>query len=132
MRILVTGAGRAIGAATCQELTAAGHEVIATARDVTLLEPLDVALRLPLDVTSDESVDAAIEAAGPLDGIINNAALGGTAPLETYPLDRFRAMHETNVVGTLRLIQAVVPSWRQRGSGVIVIIGSVQGRVSAP
>lgn len=132
MRILVTGAGRAIGAATCNELTAAGHEVVATARDISLLEPLDVALRLPLDVTSDESVAAAVEAAGELDGIINNAALGGTAPLESFPIDRFRAMHETNVVGTLRLVQAVVPAWRVRGSGVIVIIGSVQGRVSAP
>ena len=132
MRILVTGAGRAIGAATCTELSKAGHEVVATARDVSLLDELDVALRLPLDVTSDESVKAAVEAAGPLDGIINNAALGGTAPLETYPIDKFRAMHETNVVGTLRLIQAVVPAWRERGSGVIVIIGSVQGRVSAP
>jgi len=132
MRILVTGAGRAIGAATCTELSKAGHEVVATARDVSLLDELDVALRLPMDVTSDESVTAAVEAAGPLDGIINNAALGGTAPLETYPIDKFRAMHETNVVGTLRLIQAVVPAWRERGSGVIVIIGSVQGRVSAP
>jgi len=132
MRILVTGAGRAIGAATCTELSKAGHEVVATARDVSLLDELDVALRLPMDVTSDESVNAAINAAGPLDGIINNAALGGTAPLETYPIDKFRAMHETNVVGTLRLIQAVVPAWRERGSGVIVIIGSVQGRVSAP
>lgn len=132
MRILVTGAGRAIGAATCTELTAAGHEVVATAREVSLLEPLDVAMRLPLDVTSDASVAAAVEAAGPLDGIVNNAALGGTAPLESFPIDRFRAMHETNVVGTLRLIQAVTPSWRERGSGVIVIIGSVQGRVSAP
>ena len=46
MRILVTGAGRAIGAATCTELSKAGHEVVATARDVSLLDELDVALRL--------------------------------------------------------------------------------------
>ena len=52
MKVLVTGAGRAIGAATCHELKAAGHEVIATARDVSLLQELDVDQRLQLDVTS--------------------------------------------------------------------------------
>ncbi len=60
MRILVTGAARAIGAATVNELTARGHQVVATARDKTLLEGVDAALRLSLDVTSDKSVDAAL------------------------------------------------------------------------
>jgi NAD(P)-dependent dehydrogenase (short-subunit alcohol dehydrogenase family) len=55
MRILITGAGRAIGAATAVELTRAGHDVVATACDVAGLDDLDVALRLPLDVTAPSS-----------------------------------------------------------------------------
>ena len=87
MRILITGAGRAIGAATATELTRAGHQVVATARDVSLLDDLDVALKLALDVTDDASVAAALEPAGPLDAVVNNAAQNGKGPLESYPLD---------------------------------------------
>jgi NAD(P)-dependent dehydrogenase (short-subunit alcohol dehydrogenase family) len=132
MRILVTAAGRAIGHATCSALAAAGHEVIATAREVAMLDDLDVTLRLPLDVTDDESVRAAVAAAGPVDGLVNNAALGGSAPIETYPIDRVREMFETNVLGALRMVQHLTPGWRDRGRGVIVNISSVQGRVTSP
>ena len=52
--------------------------------------------------------------------------------MEGYPLDRIRQMFETNTLGALRIIQAVLPGWRQRGSGVIVNVSSVGGRVSAP
>ena len=52
--------------------------------------------------------------------------------MEGYPLDRFRQMFETNTLGALRVIQAVLPAWRKRGSGVIVNVSSVSGRVSSP
>ena len=52
--------------------------------------------------------------------------------MEGYPLDRIRQMFETNTLGALRVIQAVLPAWRKRGSGVIVNVSSVSGRVSAP
>jgi NAD(P)-dependent dehydrogenase (short-subunit alcohol dehydrogenase family) len=132
MRILVTGAGRAIGAATATALATAGHQVVATARDVRLLDGLDVAQRLPLDVTDDRSVAGALEAAGELDAVVNNAAVSGKGPLEDYPLDRLRSMLETNTLGPLRVIQQVAPAWRTRGSGVIVNVSSIQGRVATP
>ena len=132
MRILITGAGRAIGAATATELTRAGHQVVATARDVSLLDALDVDLRLPLDVTDDRSVAAALEAAGELDAVVNNAAVSGKGPLEDYPLDRLRAMYETNTIGPLRVVQGVAAGWRARGSGVVVNVSSIQGRVATP
>jgi NAD(P)-dependent dehydrogenase (short-subunit alcohol dehydrogenase family) len=132
MRVLITGAARAIGAATATELMAAGHEVVATARDVALLADVPAALRLPLDVTDDASVAAAIDAAGPLDAIVNNAAVSGKGPLDSYPLDRLQRMFETNTFGALRVVQAVAPAWRERGSGVIVNVSSVQGRVATP
>ena len=132
MRILVTGAARAIGAATCRALASAGHEVIATARDASALADLPVAEIQELDVTDEESVTAALDAAGDLDGIVNNAALPGYAPVESIPLEHLRTMFETNTIGPLRLIQGVLPSWRERGSGVIVNVSSVQGRVASP
>lgn len=132
MRILITGAARAIGAATATELTRAGHQVVATARDVTLLDALDVSQRLTLDVTDPESIRAALEQAGEVDAIVNNAAISGKGPLEDFPLDRFQMMLETNTLGPLRLVQEVLPAWRLRGSGVVVNVSSIQGRVSTP
>jgi NAD(P)-dependent dehydrogenase (short-subunit alcohol dehydrogenase family) len=132
MRVLVTGAARAIGAATCAALIDRGHEVVATARDSSLLTDVAASLRLTLDVTSDSSVAAAIAAAGPLDAIVNNAAVNPFGPLEDYPLDAMRAAFETNTIGALRMVQAVAPSWRLRGSGVVVNISSVQGQVATP
>lgn len=132
MRVLITGAGRAIGAATAIGLTKAGHEVIATARNVSLLGDLDVAQRLAMDVTSDESVREALERAGSIDAVVNNAATHGHGTLEEYPLDQLRLMFETNSIGAIRVVQQLLPLWRTRGSGVIVNISSVQGRVASP
>jgi len=132
MRILITGAGRAIGAATATELARAGHEVVATARDPKLLDDLDVALRLPLDVTDARSVATALDAAGDLDAVVNNAALNGKGPLENFPLDHIEAMFATNAFGALRMVQPLLPAWRARGTGVIVNVSSIQGRVATP
>ncbi|MCI3950340.1 MAG: short-chain dehydrogenase/reductase [Acidimicrobiales bacterium] len=132
MRVLITGAARAIGAATAQVLTERGFEVVATARRPELLADVPAALRLPLDVTDDESVRACMAEAGPIDVLVNNAAISEPGPLERYPIDRFRAVLETNVVGALRLVQAVVPGMRERGSGVVVNVSSVNGRVASP
>ncbi len=132
VRVLVTGAGRAIGAATAVDLTRAGHEVVATARDASLLEPLDVALRLPLDVTDEASVRRALDATGELDAVVNNAAVTGRAPLEHYPVEQFGAVLDTNVLGPLRVLQPLLPAWRERGRGVVINVSSIQGRVPTP
>jgi NAD(P)-dependent dehydrogenase (short-subunit alcohol dehydrogenase family) len=132
MRILITGSARAIGAATAEELTRAGHQVIATARDIALLDHLDVAMRVPLDVTDDASISNALAQAGDIDAIVNNAALSGKGPIEEFPIDRLREMFETNTFGPIRLLQHVLPRWRERGSGVVVNVSSVQGKVATP
>jgi NAD(P)-dependent dehydrogenase (short-subunit alcohol dehydrogenase family) len=132
MRILVTGSARAIGAATATELTRRGHHVVATARDLSLLDDVDAAQRLALDVTDESSIDAALAECGAIDAVVNNAAISGAGPLEDFPIERLLAMFQTNTIGALRLIQRLTPAWRERGSGVIVNVSSVQGRVSSP
>lgn len=131
MRVLVTGAARAIGRATVEVLAGRGHEVVATARNPALLEGLPAVQVLPLDV-SDDAVQAALAEAGELDAVVNNAGLPGTGPLETYPLDSFIRVLEVNTVGPLRMAQAVAPFWRERGSGVLVNVSSVQGKIGTP
>ncbi|MGD0881449.1 MAG: SDR family NAD(P)-dependent oxidoreductase [Acidimicrobiales bacterium] len=132
MRILVTGAGRAIGAATATELSRAGHDVVATARDVRLLDDLDVTLRLPLDVDDDASVATALAVAGEVDAVVNNAARNAKGPLESFPLDQLEGLLRTNALGALRVLQPLLPAWRARGSGVVVNVSSIQGRVATP
>lgn len=132
MRALITGAARAIGAATAAVLSEHGCEVVATARNVEMLQDVRAAVRLPLDVTSTESVAACLAQAGEIDVLINNAAISEAGPLERYPLDRFRACLETNTIGPLRMIQALAPGMRERGQGTIVNVSSVNGRVGAP
>jgi NAD(P)-dependent dehydrogenase (short-subunit alcohol dehydrogenase family) len=85
------------------------------------------------DVPIDDSVAQCLKEVGPLDAIVNNAAIFvGGGPVEGYPLDRVRQTFETNPLCALRGIQAVLPAWRKRGSGVVVNVSSVNGRASSP
>ncbi len=132
LRILITGAGRAIGHAAAVELAERGHEVIATARDINAADPIDGVRFIQLDVTDPESITTALEAAGPVDVLVNNAALSGAGPLEDYPLERLRAMLETNTIAPLAMVQALVPHWKAQGHGLIINVSSVQGQVGSP
>jgi len=131
-RILITGASKGLGRATALELARRGHEVIATARKVETLSDLPVAQRLTLDVTNDASVKEAVAQAGQIDVLINNSADIALGPVESIPIEEVKHLYDTNVLGPLRLIQAVVPAMRERRSGTIVNISSVVGRVGFP
>jgi NAD(P)-dependent dehydrogenase (short-subunit alcohol dehydrogenase family) len=106
--------------------------VVATARDPAGLSGLPAAQVLALDVADDRSVRAAVAEAGELDAVVNNAGLTGYGPLETYPLASFTRVLDVNTLGPLRMAQAVIPAWRERGRGVLVNISSVQGKIGTP
>lgn len=131
-RVLITGCSTGIGRATALELAARGHEVVATARRPESLAELDVSMRLALDVDSDDSVACALEAAGELDVVVNNAGISVSGPVEKVPLDAAKQMFETNLWGPLRMIQGVLARWRERGSGIIVNVSSVAGLTGQP
>jgi len=132
VRVLITGCSTGFGRAAAVELTKRGHDVVATARKPETLDELDVADRLRLDVDDDASVAEAVASAGELDAIVNNAGFGIVGPIEAVPLNEVQRMFETNLFGAVRMIQAVLPRMRERGSGTIVNVTSLAGRVTGP
>jgi NAD(P)-dependent dehydrogenase (short-subunit alcohol dehydrogenase family) len=131
-RILVTGASRGLGRALAAELHRRGHHVLATARDVEALAGLEAAEKLSLDVADPSSVAAAVKAAGEVDVLVNNAGITVQSPVEAIPVELFGSVLETNLLGPLRLIQALVPGMRGRGRGMIVNVSSRAVRSAPP
>jgi NAD(P)-dependent dehydrogenase (short-subunit alcohol dehydrogenase family) len=132
VKILVTGTSTGIGLATALHFARNGHEVFGGMRNPAAL-PDDVPFRkVRLDVTSDESVGDAVRTAGPVDVLVNNAGIGGGGAVELAPLEHAKAVFETNYFGAVRMIRAVLPAMRERGSGTIVNVTSVAGRTVGP
>ena len=132
---VVTGASSGIGAATARRLVREGFDVVAGARRTDRLaalhDELGDALRpLPLDVTSAESVAAFAAEIPEATVLVNNAggALGMDPVAEASPED-WQAMYEVNVVGVLRVTQALLPVLVASGRGHVVVMGSTAGRI---
>jgi NAD(P)-dependent dehydrogenase (short-subunit alcohol dehydrogenase family) len=121
---LITGCTTGIGRACALELAARGHRVVATARRVDDLAGLDVDLCLQLDVTDDGSVEAAIERAGDIGLLVNNAGISAWGPVELLGPDLLQRVLATNVVGVARVTSAVLPGMRARRAGTIVNVST--------
>ena len=136
--VLISGCSSGVGAATAQALARAGHTVYATARKKETLDDLEAVGCHPLglDVTSEDSMIAAVEAVeaehGHVGTLVNNAGYGEYGPIEEADLELVRTMFETNVFGLARLTQLVLPAMRRSRSGRIVNIGSMGGRITFP
>ena len=133
---LVTGASSGIGEATAERLAKAGYKVYGTSRRGIKAGKRSFEM-LPLDVTSDESVESAVNEVIRLDGridlLVNNAGFGvAPAGAEESSLDQARSIFETNFFGLIRMTRAVVPHMRRQGSGRIINIGSVLGFLPMP
>lgn len=125
-KILITGTSSGFGQAIAAHFLDQGWEVIATMRNPSAdgLPVSDRLRLLHLDVTDADSIAVAIEEAGPLDALVNNAGVGMLNALEGSEIDRARELFETNVLGTVAMTRAVMPQMRNRRSGVIVNISS--------
>jgi NAD(P)-dependent dehydrogenase (short-subunit alcohol dehydrogenase family) len=133
---LVTGASSGIGKATAERLGLAGYKVFGTSRRAAAQGAHPFGM-LALDVNSDESVEAAVDAllrtAGRLDLLVNNAGFGvAPAGAEESSIEQARAIFDTNFFGLVRMTRAVVPHMRRQGGGRIINIGSVLGFLPAP
>jgi NAD(P)-dependent dehydrogenase (short-subunit alcohol dehydrogenase family) len=124
--VLITGCSSGFGLEIARHFLAQGWNVVATMRTPrTDLLPASDRLRvLPLDVTNTASIRACIDAAGPIDVLVNNAGIGMLAPLEGTSMDTARDVFETNTIGTFAMTQAVLPQFRERRAGVIVNVTS--------
>ena len=142
--VIVTGASSGIGEATARRLVRCGAKVVLAARRLDRLEvlareldPTGVhVLAVAGDITSDADrrrlVAEALKKFGRIDALVNNAGYGTRGALEMVPVEAVRQNFETNVFSLLALTQLVVPQMRERGSGGIVNIGSVAGRIARP
>ncbi|MDH6283321.1 SDR family oxidoreductase [Prescottella agglutinans] len=124
--VLITGASSGYGRETARYFHSQGWNVVATMRTKRegVLPESDRLRVVELDVTEPETITAAVEAAGAIDVLVNNAGVPSMGVFEGTPMDRVREVFETNTFGVMATTQAVLPQLRERGSGVVVNVTS--------
>jgi short-subunit dehydrogenase len=142
--IVITGASSGIGRATALEAAKRGASVVLAARRQEALHKLarecnilrGKAIAVPTDVTDEQAVrnlaSSAIETFGRIDVWVNNAAVTLFARFEEAPMEVFRRVFETNVFGYVHGVRAVLPHFRERGSGILINVDSVVGKAPQP
>ena len=135
-RVFVTGATSGIGRACARAFAANGYQVTGVSRsaeDVTERFPGGGTLTLqPLDVTDEAAVKAFVESLPGVDIAILCAGMGVAGPAESTPADMTRKQMEVNYFGTLNAAQPCLTRMRRQGKGLLLVIGSIAGRVSIP
>ncbi|WP_053846881.1 oxidoreductase [Streptomyces sp. NRRL B-24085] len=138
---LITGSSRGLGRALAEAVLEAGHNLVATARRTEALKDLattygDRVRLVTLDVTDPaaarRAVQAAVEAFGRLDVVVNNAGYADMAAIEDMSEQAFRDQIEANLFGVVNVSRAALPVLREQGAGHIIQISSVGGRVGVP
>lgn len=138
---LITGSSRGLGRSIAEAVLAHGDQLIATARKTEQLADLvaqygDQVRAVTLDVTSPEQAEAAVQAAveafGRLDVVVNNAGYGNMSSIEETSFEDFHAQIDTNLWGVINVTKAALPVLRKQKSGHIVQISSIGGRSGTP
>jgi len=141
---LVTGSSSGIGLETSLALARDGYRTFASMRNTGKAAELQEAAKkenlsidvIELDVDKEDSIVSAVKKimldAGRIDVLVNNAGYGQFGCTEDVPIEDFRKQFETNFFSIVRIIQEIAPIMRKQGSGVIVNIGSVVGRMGLP
>ncbi len=131
---LVTGTSTGIGLETALYFADKGYRVFAGARKPEVIEHRPNIVPVKLDVDQNESVHTCVaevlKEAGAIDVLVNNAGVGLSGAVEMVPLERVRQMFETNFFGAVRMMQAVLPSMRDRRNGTVVNVSSMMGHVT--
>ncbi|OWT80748.1 MULTISPECIES: SDR family oxidoreductase [unclassified Achromobacter] len=124
--VLITGCSTGFGLETARYFLDQGWRVVATMRtpDKNVLPASDRLRIVALDVTDPDSIRRAVETAGPIDVLVNNAGIGFLNALEGTPMATVRDIFETNTFGTMAMTQAVLPQFRERKEGVVVNVTS--------
>jgi NAD(P)-dependent dehydrogenase (short-subunit alcohol dehydrogenase family) len=136
--VLITGASSGIGKASALRLLDEGFRVYGAARRVDRMQDLEErgGTALPLDVTKDDSMQAALSRvlveSESIDILVNNAGYGLYGPVEEVPMDEARHQFEVNLFGLARLTQLVLPHMREQGGGRIVNMSSMGGKIYTP
>jgi 3-hydroxy acid dehydrogenase/malonic semialdehyde reductase len=142
MIVFITGASAGFGAEMARTFVRNGHQVVMAARRKERLDALaqelgDLALPVEMDVTNKASIEEALallpQSWRQIDVLINNAGLAlGTAPAHEAPLDDWETMIATNCQGLVTMTRALLPSMVERGSGLVINLGSVAGHFPYP
>jgi len=136
---LVTGSSRGLGRSIAEAVLAAGHQLVGTARNPVQLDDLvqkygDRVRAVALDVTDPaaarDAVQVALDAFGRLDVVVNNAGYANLASVEDITAEDFRAQLDTNLFGVVNVTKAALPVLREQGSGHIIQVSSVGGRMA--
>src|SRR6266511_3733398 len=135
--VLITGCSTGMGRGSAERLGDEGWNVHATARRFDAIEDLGKkgCTLNELDVTDERSMEKAVaevEKDGPIGALINNAGYSQSGAIETIPMDSVRKQFETNVFGLMRMCQLVLPGMRGAGSGKIVNLSSMGGKLTFP
>src|SRR5262245_4206256 len=129
--VLITGASSGVGQATAGLLSQKGFKVFGTSRDPASARIPPAVEMLPLDVRADDSVRACVDAVfsrgGHVDVLINNAGCELAGAVEELSPEEIRDQFETNFFGVVRMVNAVLPSMRQRKHGHIINVSSLSG-----
>lgn len=124
--VLITGCSSGFGLETAKLFLEKGWKVVATMRQprADILPASANLIVLPLDVTDPASIARALGQAGEIDVLVNNAGFGAAVPIELIEPDTARQLFETNMLGTLAMLQAILPRFRERRSGVVINVTS--------
>jgi NAD(P)-dependent dehydrogenase (short-subunit alcohol dehydrogenase family) len=124
--ILITGCSSGYGLEIARHFLANRWNVVAAMRTPRedILPRSDLLRILPLDVTCEDSIAAAVESAGPIDVLVNNAGIGVVGAFEATPISYIRKVFDTNTLGVMAMVQAVIPQMRERRSGAIINVTS--------
>ena len=142
-KIIVTGASGGFGALTVKTLLEQGHMVTATMRNVStknrgIAEEINQlgAVVVEMDVTDEASVNKAVaESIDKMDGldvVVNNAGIGVLGIQETFGIAEFQKLFDVNVFGVQRVLRAALPHLRKQGSGLLITVSSILGRMTLP